>query len=231
MSEDFKAVEESVSKLDLESPSSVIPKVDDEEIKKDTDDNNPDDDASSASLPTSATDEDSDAGVPPEQADDLLIKATNFKEEGNDHFKKGDLEKSAQSYRRGTNTIKKLNRGNTGDEQVKGLLIALQTNLRYVGIYTCVYRKLVYEKMYISFLLLSTQSTHEFVCIANACHYSCYCFCWYNTVWYVSNKRNIDKASTSQHAPSKLTPLTSRPCIDGPSVIDTVPITIRPRST
>ena len=40
-----------------------------------------------------------------------------------------DYSSASRSYRRGTNLLKGLNEGNTGDEQVKALLINLQTNL------------------------------------------------------------------------------------------------------
>lgn len=72
----------------------------------------------------------SDADFSPKQDPELLlIKANALKEEGNKYFKEQDYEKASRSYRRGTNTLKSLNRGNTGDDQVKALLVTLQTNL------------------------------------------------------------------------------------------------------
>jgi tetratricopeptide (TPR) repeat protein len=59
----------------------------------------------------------------------LLIKANTLKEEGNNFFKENDFKKASRAYRHGTNTLKPLNRGNTGDEQVRALLVSLQTNL------------------------------------------------------------------------------------------------------
>lgn len=59
----------------------------------------------------------------------LIMKAVSYKEEGNGAFKKGDYSSASRSYRRGTNLLKGLNEGNTGDEQVKALLVNLQTNL------------------------------------------------------------------------------------------------------
>ncbi|CAJ1947471.1 unnamed protein product [Cylindrotheca closterium] len=59
----------------------------------------------------------------------LLIKATRLKEEGNTYFKAQDYEKALRSYRRGTSTLKPLNKANTGDPQVKSLLVSLQSNL------------------------------------------------------------------------------------------------------
>lgn len=82
----------------------------------------------------SSTDDDeeesSDADFSPKEDPELLlIKANALKEEGNNYFKEKEYEKASRSYRRGTNTLKPLNRGNTGDEQVKVLLVSLQTNL------------------------------------------------------------------------------------------------------
>ncbi len=75
-------------------------------------------------------DESSDADFSPKEDPELLlIKANALKEEGNNYFKDKEYEKASRSYRRGTNALKPLNRGNTGDEQVKSLLVTLQTNL------------------------------------------------------------------------------------------------------
>ena len=77
--------------------------------------------------------EDSDADFSPtEDPVDIIIKATSNKEEGNGHFKTGDLAKAVRSYRKGTNLLKPLNKNNTGDEQVKALLVTLQNNLSMV---------------------------------------------------------------------------------------------------
>lgn len=77
--------------------------------------------------------EDSDTGLSPsEDVTELVIKATTLKDEGNAHFKAGDLEKAVQSYRKGANRLKPLNKNNTGDEQVKALLLNLQNNLAMV---------------------------------------------------------------------------------------------------
>jgi hypothetical protein len=60
----------------------------------------------------------------------LLIKASTCKEEGNKYFLEDkDFEKASRAYRRGVNAIKNLNKANTGDEQVKALLLSLHTNL------------------------------------------------------------------------------------------------------
>ena len=61
-----------------------------------------------------------------------LMQALAHKEEGNAQFKEGDYTAATRSYRRGTNALKNLNTNNTGDDQVKQLLITLQTNLSMV---------------------------------------------------------------------------------------------------
>lgn len=91
------------------------------------------DDNVSLTSTDSMNDEDSDVDDPPSKRDEdpelLLLKANALKEEGNNYFKEKEYEKASRSYRRGTNTLKPLNKGNTGDEQVKALLVSLQTNL------------------------------------------------------------------------------------------------------
>jgi len=95
--------------------------------KDDDDDVNVKDDDS---VSTTDDDESSDADFSPRDDPELLlIKATTLKEDGNAYFKGKEFEKASRSYRRGTNTLKPLNRGNAGDEQVKALLVSLQTNL------------------------------------------------------------------------------------------------------
>lgn len=77
--------------------------------------------------------EDSDADISPtEDLTELVINATTLKDEGNAHFKAGDFDKAVQSYRKGANRLKPLNKNNTGDEQVKALLLSLQNNLSMV---------------------------------------------------------------------------------------------------
>jgi tetratricopeptide (TPR) repeat protein len=94
--------------------------ADDDDDDDNKDDTSSDDDGN----------EDSDTDFSPtEDPEVLLIKATALKEEGNNYFKQKDYEKASRSYRRGTNTLKPLNKRNTGDDQVKALLVSLQTNL------------------------------------------------------------------------------------------------------
>lgn len=68
-----------------------------------------------------------------EDADALLLEAATLKDQGNTHFKEQQLDDAARCYRRGTNKVKKLNKNNAGDDQVKALLISLQTNLSMVS--------------------------------------------------------------------------------------------------
>ena len=69
----------------------------------------------------------SSKGDDPEVA---LAKALAHKEQGNTYFtKEKDYEKASRSYRKGVNSIKNLNKANSGDEQVKTLLLTLQSNL------------------------------------------------------------------------------------------------------
>jgi tetratricopeptide (TPR) repeat protein len=75
-------------------------------------------------------DEDDDDKSPKEDPEILLIKASTCKEEGNKYFiEEKDFEKASRAYRKGVNAIKGLNKTNSGDEQVKTLLLSLHTNL------------------------------------------------------------------------------------------------------
>ncbi|KAG7337285.1 activator of Hsp90 ATPase, N-terminal-domain containing protein [Nitzschia inconspicua] len=74
--------------------------------------------------------EENSTDKPKEDPEILLIKASACKEEGNKFFtEEKDFEKASRAYRKGVNAIKNLNKANTGDEQVKTLLLTLQTNL------------------------------------------------------------------------------------------------------
>ena len=89
-------------------------------------------DKMSTTSSTDSSEEPDEAGISPEKAELILIKAAGLKEEGNQEFKDGELDKAARSYRRGVAALKKLNRNNTGDDQVKALLVTLHTNLSTV---------------------------------------------------------------------------------------------------
>jgi tetratricopeptide (TPR) repeat protein len=95
-----------------------------DESKAANDKNDDDDSVSSTQFDDSDTDT-----APKENPELLLIKAVSLKEAGNEFFKQKEYDNAARSYRRGTNALKPLNKGNTGDDQVKNLLISLQTNL------------------------------------------------------------------------------------------------------
>jgi len=98
-------------------------KMDEGNDKDEDEDDAMDDDESSSS----SDDSKKESVENPELA---LMKAMALKEEGNNFFiKEKDYEKASRSYRKGVNRIKNLNKGNTGDEQVKALLMTLQTNL------------------------------------------------------------------------------------------------------
>jgi tetratricopeptide (TPR) repeat protein len=101
----------------------------------DNDDDDDDDDEQMIDLPDLDDDDGSTASnesskKQKEDPEVLLIKALAFKEEGNNYFiKEKDFDKASRSYRKGVNAIKNLNKENSGDEQVKTLLLSLNTNL------------------------------------------------------------------------------------------------------
>ncbi len=99
-----------------------------EEEEDDDDDDALSDDSNYTDFTISADDE-SDEGKDSTQ---LLSKAAILKEEGNAYFKSDDLVKAYRSYRKGVTLIKSLNEQNTGDEQLKALLVTMQTNLSMV---------------------------------------------------------------------------------------------------
>ena len=112
------------------SETAANPANDEEAEPQSGDSDNDDDDDDDTSSTGS---EDSDTPLSPsEDPVEMVIKATTHKEEGNGHFKAGDLDKAVRAYRKGTNLLKPLNKKNTGDEQVKVLLVTLQNNLSMV---------------------------------------------------------------------------------------------------
>ena len=79
------------------------------------------------------TDDDGDdKDTPPADPTVAIVEAMAQKEEGNAAFKDGDYTAAVRSYRKGTTLLKPFNKKNTGDEQVKSLLLTLQTNLSMV---------------------------------------------------------------------------------------------------
>lgn len=97
----------------------------------DTNDDQKNDDESS-SFNTMDEAESDDSVLSDDNAVDLLAQAVTQKDKGNSFFKDGDLDKAARAYRKGTSLVKPLNKANSGDEQVKILLISLQNNLSMV---------------------------------------------------------------------------------------------------
>eukprot|EP00536_Pseudo-nitzschia_multiseries_P002203 jgi/Psemu1/183047/e_gw1.29.196.1 len=102
-----------------------------EELKGDTkdddDDDDEDDDKDGDDSSTASDESKTKSKEDPELA---LAKALVLKEEGNKYFiQEKDFDKASRSYRKGVNRLKKLNKANSGDEQVKALLLTLQTNL------------------------------------------------------------------------------------------------------
>ena len=93
----------------------------DDEIEGDSTDDDDDDD-----------DDDEDKDTPPADPTVAIVEAMTQKEEGNAAFKEGDFTAAVRSYRKGTTLLKPFNKNNTGDEQVKSLLLTLQTNLSMV---------------------------------------------------------------------------------------------------
>ena len=80
-------------------------------------------------VPPSSSSSSSSSSSDPTNA---LLSAMSHKDIGNGHFKSGNYPDAVRSYRRGTNALKNLNINNCGDEQVKSILITLQTNLSMV---------------------------------------------------------------------------------------------------
>ena len=81
---------------------------------------------------TDDDDDDDDKDTPPADPTVAIVEAMAQKEEGNAAFKDGDYTAAVRSYRKGTTLLKPFNKKNTGDEQVKSLLLTLQTNLSMV---------------------------------------------------------------------------------------------------
>lgn len=70
-------------------------------------------------------------GAVPTDPTERLVLATTYKEEGNAYFQSGKLDHALRLYRRGTATLKGISNLEE-DEQVRSLLILLQTNLSMV---------------------------------------------------------------------------------------------------
>lgn len=111
---------EEASKMELEqtegSDNSAPPSLEQDSSSDDSDDESVDEEVTKKGI----------------NAEKLLAKALNLKEEGNSKFKDGKLDLAIRSYRKGTRTLKHLNEANMGDDQVKGLLVSLQNNMAMV---------------------------------------------------------------------------------------------------
>ena len=93
------------------------------------------DDKSGNSSTSDDSDDESDdevKSVSTAAAEKKIVKALGLKEEGNAFFKEKEYDKAIRSYRRGTVSLKGLNNSNTGDDQVKTLLIGLQNNMAMI---------------------------------------------------------------------------------------------------
>ena len=82
---------------------------------------------------SSDSDDESTEGISNSASNDKkLAKALGLKDAGNTFFKNKEFDKAVRSYRRGTSCIKGLNEANSGDDQVKALLVSLQNNMAMV---------------------------------------------------------------------------------------------------
>ncbi|KAL3772210.1 hypothetical protein ACHAW5_009357 [Stephanodiscus triporus] len=132
------AAEEEIASRDVSIPPpnafDDVPPISEEDSASaasatDVDDDTDDDGAVKRNNGGSDDEDDDD---PPPDPTDALLSAMSHKESGNEHFKSGKYADAARSYRRGTNVLKNFNHDNAGDEQVKSILITLQTNLSMV---------------------------------------------------------------------------------------------------
>lgn len=100
------------------------------------DTNNSDDASMSSGTSTEPMldNDDDDTGVSPEDAEALVIKATELKEQGNQHFSAQERDEAVRCYRRGLHRLKKLKQGpvESLDPQVAALYTTLSTNLSTV---------------------------------------------------------------------------------------------------
>jgi tetratricopeptide (TPR) repeat protein len=123
-----EAVEEQEAQTVADNGGTVLPI--DQDDAEETEEGMKDDDSSSFDTMDEA--ESDDSVLSDDNANDLLAKAATQKEKGNSFFNDGDLDKAARAYRKGTSLVKPLNKANSGDDQVKALLISLQNNLSMV---------------------------------------------------------------------------------------------------
>lgn len=68
----------------------------------------------------------------PKDPSEALLKALEHKETGNTHFASQNLIEASRAYRKGISLLKPFNQANSGDEQIKILLVTMNTNLSMV---------------------------------------------------------------------------------------------------
>ena len=98
-----------------------------------------------ASLPNTTTTDSTEDDAEVEPANDgedaqeesmdreaALLHALSHKETGNAHFSSQNLIEASRSYRKGISLLKPFNVANTGEDQIKALLVTMNTNLSTV---------------------------------------------------------------------------------------------------
>ena len=123
-----KAEECDATPVASNKPDIVIPPSDEEMEKKE--DEIKDDESSSFNTMDEA--ESDDSVLSDDDPSNLVAQAVAQKDKGNAFFNDNDLEKAARAYRKGATLVKPLNKANSGDQQVKSLLISLQNNLSMI---------------------------------------------------------------------------------------------------
>lgn len=137
-----EAIELESDRHENEPAASEQPVFDDHEGVEDKEDNgekDKDDDSDSgkesvASDESSfhASDYENDSGYDPDKdVSELVSTATEYKETGNDYYKRGDLVRASRSYKKGVSILKPLqsDEKHCQDETVKSLIVTLSNNL------------------------------------------------------------------------------------------------------
>jgi tetratricopeptide (TPR) repeat protein len=135
--EEVEGVKEETA-MEVQDEKDMKDDDDDDDVKED--DDKKDDDASSQDSAKEsvesdessfhASDYENDAGFDPDlDPTELIVTATSLKEEGNEFFKNGDLIRASRAYKKGVSILKPINKENTGDAQVKSLIVTLSNNL------------------------------------------------------------------------------------------------------
>eukprot|EP00956_Cyclotella_meneghiniana_P009807 scaffold13586_cov82-Cyclotella_meneghiniana.AAC.1 len=93
------------------------------------------DDSKDDAEPSNENDEDDDDAAQAGESMDreaALLHALSHKETGNAHFSSQNLIEASRSYRKGISLLKPFNVANTGEDQIKALLVTMNTNLSMV---------------------------------------------------------------------------------------------------